>query len=182
MQLDVAPHVGGIDFDRHVVEPGQVAHGNVRPRFDIWTGLGSVAHHRQIGSRTRSLGNPWRPANVSTALFRRRPEGTARGPNPTGGRGGPAGTGHLPRPGTAGPHATKESVTGYLFYVVRSLPVTEGGSLMRNVSRAVVTLAIAVVCTVLSATVAVAAPSAAAPCAASAAACVDLSSKQAGVF
>jgi hypothetical protein len=50
---------------------------------------------------------------------------------------------------------------------------------MRNVSRAVVTLAIAVVCTVLSATVAVAAQSAAAPCAASAAACVDLSSKQA---
>ena len=50
---------------------------------------------------------------------------------------------------------------------------------MRNFSRAVVTLAIAGVCTVLSATVAVAAQSAAAPCASSAAACIDLSSRQA---
>ncbi|HEX8760926.1 MAG TPA: L,D-transpeptidase [Pseudonocardiaceae bacterium] len=50
---------------------------------------------------------------------------------------------------------------------------------MRNAHRAVVTLAIAVVCTVLSATVAVAAQSAAAPCGSSAAACVDLSSRQA---
>src|SRR5918998_5691738 len=124
MQLDVAPHVGGIDFDRHVVEPGQVAHGNVRPRFDIWTGLGSVAHHPQIGSRTRSLGNPWRPANVSTALFRDHPEGTARGPNPTGGRGGPAGTGHLPRRGWPGRTRTKKILRGYPCYLVRSLLVT----------------------------------------------------------
>lgn len=50
---------------------------------------------------------------------------------------------------------------------------------MRNVRRAVVTLAIAVVCTMLSATVAAAAQSAAAPCGSSAAACIDLSSQQA---
>ncbi|MGH3982926.1 MAG: L,D-transpeptidase [Pseudonocardiaceae bacterium] len=50
---------------------------------------------------------------------------------------------------------------------------------MRNVRRAVVTLAIAVVCTVLSATVAAAAQSVAAPCRSSAAACIDLSSQQA---
>lgn len=50
---------------------------------------------------------------------------------------------------------------------------------MRNVRRVVITLVIAVMCTVLSATVAAAGQSAAAPCGSSAAACVDLSSRQA---
>ncbi|MDQ4093194.1 MAG: L,D-transpeptidase [Actinomycetota bacterium] len=50
---------------------------------------------------------------------------------------------------------------------------------MRNVRRVVITLVIAVMCTVLSATVAAAGQSAAAPCRSSAAACVDLSSRQA---
>ena len=50
---------------------------------------------------------------------------------------------------------------------------------MHNVRRAVVTLAITVVCTVLSATVAAAAQSLAAPCGSTAAACIDLSSQKA---
>ena len=50
---------------------------------------------------------------------------------------------------------------------------------MRNFGRAVVTLALAAVFTVLTGTVAAAARSAAAPCGSSAAACVDLSSQQA---
>ncbi len=50
---------------------------------------------------------------------------------------------------------------------------------MRNFGRAVVTLAIAVVCTVLTGTVAAAAQSAAAPCGSSAAACINLRTQQA---
>lgn len=50
---------------------------------------------------------------------------------------------------------------------------------MRNVSRAAIALAIAVVCTVLTGTTAAAAQSAAAPCGSSAAACVDLRTQQA---
>ena len=50
---------------------------------------------------------------------------------------------------------------------------------MRNVGRAVVTLIIAAVCTVLSGTVAAAAQSAAAPCGSAAAACIKLSTRQA---
>ena len=50
---------------------------------------------------------------------------------------------------------------------------------MSNFGRAVITLTIAAVCTVLTGTVAAAAQSAAAPCGSSAAACIDLSRQQA---
>lgn len=50
---------------------------------------------------------------------------------------------------------------------------------MRNVSRAAIALAIAVVCTVLTGTTAAATQSAAAPCGPSAAACINLRTQQA---